>query len=578
MPTPTRVPDLLRLRAAADGDATALVVDGGPTLAYRAWDERSTATARGLAAMGVTPGDRVALLFDNARWTAYAVAYLAVHKAGGVAVPLSPRFTPDELVHICDHAGVALVVCPADLAATVGGRRHADPARLEAPGEAELSVPSPDPGELAEIIYTSGTTGAPKGVACSHASILVHDLPPQAPTGDVSFVHAFPIGTNAGQECLRMPLRRPVTAVVMPTFDPERLCALVAERRVRRLQLVPTMGEMIVSSGAPDRHDVSSVERVTLSSAPAPPALLPQLAAAFPAASIWNAYALTESGSARTLMRYDADRPGSVGRPVGETEVRVVGEDGADVSAGERGEVLLRRAGTPRRAYYRDPEATADAFQGDWLKTGDLGYLDEDGFLYLVDRKKDLIISGGLNISSVEVEHALDAHPAVREAAVFGVDHEVLGQDVAAAVVTRSPTDVRALQSFVRERLGEYKVPRQVFFVDVLPRNETGKVLKRDLRARFGARPVPSAAPQAARNDTEAAVLAAWRSVLARDDVGVHDDFFDLGGQSLAAAQIAARLSDTFEVDLPVTVVFERPTVAELAVAVGDALAEERSG
>lgn len=577
MATPTRVPDLLRLATAADPDATALIVDGGPTLRYRDWEERSDSAARGLAAAGVSPGDRVALLFDNARWTDYAVAYVATHKAGGVAVPLSPRFSAGELAQICDHADVALVVCPRDLAVPVGGRPVDEPAGLEALGDAESgAAPAVAAVELAEIIYTSGTTGSAKGVACSHESILVHDLPPQAPSGRGSFAHAFPIGTNAGQECLRMPLRRPVTAVVLPIFDPERLCALVAERGVRRLQLVPAMAEMLVSSGAASRHDVSSVERVTLSSAPAPPALLPRLAAAFPSASIWNAYALTESGSARTLMRYDPSRPASVGRPVGQTQVRVAGDDGADMRTGDTGEVLLRRDGSPRREYYRDPDATAAAFQDGWLRTGDLGYLDDEGHLFLVDRKKDLIISGGLNISTLEVEHVLSAHPDVVEAAVFGVDHDVLGQDVAAAVVTRTTVSVRDVQAFVRERLGEHKVPRAVHVVDVLPRNESGKLLKRDLRDRFGQRPAASDAPQPARTDAQARILAVWCELLSRDDVGVDDDFFDLGGQSLAAAQVVARVNDAFTVDLPVTAVFEHPTVAELAVAVEGAAAGRR--
>lgn len=577
MPMATRVPDLLRLRANADPHAVALVVDDGPTLTYGRWDERSDAMARGLSAGGVAAGDRVALLFDNARWTDYAVCYLAVHKTGAVAVPLSPRFSPSEITRILGHAEVSLLVCPSDLAMPVDGLALADPQQLEAGHAAEPLPDLPPAGAgLAEIIYTSGTTGSPKGVACSHESILVHDLPPEAPAGAVTFAHAFPIGTNAGQECLRMPLRRPATAVVLPAFDPERLCALIAERGIERLQLVPAMAQVIVDSGAAGRHDVSSVERVTLSSAPAPPDLLPRVAEAFPQASVWNAYALTESGGARTVMRYDPSRPGSVGRPVGRTEVRVVDDAGTDLPAGSTGEVLLRRAGAPRREYYRDPAATAAAFEGDWLRTGDLGYLDEEGFLFLVDRKKDLVISGGLNISSVEVENALYGHPAVAEAAVFGVPHAVLGQAVAAAVVVRSPTEARDLQARVRQQLGEHKVPRQVFYVDQLPRNETGKVLKRQLRERFAAPPVSRAAPEGVRSDTEAAVVAVWEEILGRADIGVHDDFFDLGGQSLAAAQVVARLSDTFDVELPVTAVFERPTVAELAGAVEDALAETR--
>ncbi|MGI8622556.1 MAG: AMP-binding protein, partial [Solirubrobacteraceae bacterium] len=348
-------------------------------------------------------------------------------------------------------------------------------------------------------------------------------------------------------------------------------CAVVAERRIRRLQLVPAMAQLIVASGAAIRHDMSSVDRVTLSSAPAPPGLWPRLAAAFPEAALFNAYALTESGGARTLMAYDPARPRSVGRPVGESEVRVVDDAGVDLPTGETGEIWLRRPGAPAREYYRDAAATAAAFADGWLRTGDLGFLDDDGYLSLVDRKKDVIISGGLNVSPVDVEDALHDHPAVLEAAVFGVAHDVLGEDVAVTVVVREPTDVRELQAFLRERLGEHMVAHHVVFVESLPRNASGKVVRRELRERF----VPqreAGAPAPPRSDLEAAVAAVWQEVLGDAVVGVHDDFFDLGGHSLAAAQIAARLQDAFGIELPPTAVFDRPTVAELAAAVANAV------
>lgn len=575
MSTMIGVADLVRAQAGARPDHVALVVDGAEQLTYGAWQRRSSAVARGLAGAGARPGDRVGLFFDNAWWTDYAISYLAVHKVGAVAVPLSPRFSPPELVRVLDHAGVTLLVSPPELGGLLPPVPLAHPGDLEARGSEEDLQAAVDADDLAEIIYTSGTTGGAKGVACSHASILVHDLP-GGRDGAASFLHSFPIGTNAGQECLRMPLRRLATAVVLPSFDPERLCAAVAERRIRGLQLVPAMAQLVVASGAPGRFDVSSVERVTLSSAPAPPALWARLAAAFPGAALFNAYALTESGSARTVTRYDPARPGSVGRPVGRGELRVTDDAGIDVAAGETGEVLLRGPGGRQREYYRDRTATAAAFVDGWLKTGDLGHLDEEGYLHLVDRKKDVIISGGLNISSVEVENALHEHPAVVEAAVFGVTHDVLGEDVAAAVVVRTPTDARELQACVRERLGEHKVPRRVFFVEGLPRNASGKVVKRELRERFAPRPAVGTAASP-RSDTEAAVAAAWQDVLGLPDVGVHDDFFELGGHSLAAAQVVARLQDAFDVELPPTLVFERPTVAELAATVAEAVAAVRS-
>ena len=563
------------------------MVDRGAELSYREWERRSNAAAAGVRAHGVRRGDRVALLFDNARWTDYAVSYLAVLKAGATAVPLGTRFPGPELRAILDHCEPSATVGPHDLVPDGAPGLVASPADLEAaggddaPGDSHMVV---EPGDLAEILYTSGTTGRPKGVAVSHQNLLFHDPPPEdGPPSRAAFVHAFPVGTNAGQEVLRLPLRRgDRTAVVLAVFDPDRFCALVAAHEVRRLQLVPAMAEVLLASGALTRHDLSALERVVLSSAPAPPALLRRLAAALPEVTIWNTYALTEAGTARTLMVHDGSRPGSVGRPVGGTEVRIVDDEGGDVPSGEVGEVWLRRPGAPPRSYYRDPEATAATFlPGGWVRTGDLGHVDDEGYLYLDDRKKDVIISGGLNVSSLEVEDVLHEHPAVAEAAVFAVPHEVLGQDVAAAVVPRHQVTERELQSFVRERLAEHKTPHRVFLVEHLPRNPSGKVVKHELRDRFGTAAGTAgggAAPLPPRTPEERTVLAVWEEVLDRGGMGVDEDFFALGGHSLAAASVVARLNDALDVDLPPDAVFEAPTVAELAAVVAAARAAAATG
>ena len=579
------VPDLLRARASEDPDAVALRVGDSAALTYGEWEQRSNALARGLAERGVRAGDRVALVFGNDRWTDYAVSYLAAHKAAAVAVPIGSRFSGAELARLLGHAGAAGILRPSDAdrvieTGTVGW--EADPSDLEAGQSRDRFQLPVGPDDLAEIIYTSGTTGAPKGVACSHLSILAHDLPADAGTGGaagpVSFVHAFPIGTQAGQEALRVPLRMGGrVAIALPSFDAEQLCALVARHRVVRLQLVPAMAQVLVVSGAWRRHDVSSLRRIILSSSPAPPALFDRLAAAFPGASLWNAYALTEAGAARTLMEWDVNRPGAVGRPVGETEIRIVDDAGRDLAPGQDGEVWMRRRGTPAREYYRDPVATAATFADGWVHTGDLGHLDDDGYLHLSDRLKDLIISGGSNVSPVEVENALFEHPAVVEAAVFGVPHPVMGEDVAAAIVVRSPTSERELQDVVRARLAEHKVPHRIALVERLPRNPSGKVLKDELRERF-APATATAAFVAARTETEAVVGSVWAAVLGLPEVGMDDDFFTLGGHSLAAGQIAARLQDAFGVALPVGAVFEAPTVAELALVVEQAANAAKAG
>jgi acyl-CoA synthetase (AMP-forming)/AMP-acid ligase II/acyl carrier protein len=329
------------------------------------------------------------------------------------------------------------------------------------------------------------------------------------------------------------------------------------------------MAQVMLDSGAHQRHDLSSIERVTLSSAPAPPVLLSRLAEALPGATLCNAYAMTESGTARTLLIDAASRPGSVGRPVGKSEVRVVDDEDLDVAVGDMGEIWLRRPGAPPRTYYLDPEATAAAFAaGGWLRTGDLGHLDDEGYLYIDDRKKDLVISGGTNISPAEVERVLSEHPAVADVAVFAIPHPVLGQDVAAAVVLASPATTRQLQDFVRSRLSEPKTPHRVVVIDQLPRNASGKVLKRELPALLDAGAGADAlgpADEGPLSPVETTVLTIWQEALGREGFGTHDDFFELGGHSLAAAQIAARLQAAFSPDLPLTVVFEHPTVAELA-------------
>ena len=558
------LPDLLRLRAAEHPDAVALRVEDTDALTYREWDARSDAAASGLVGRGILPGQRVALVFADDRLTDFAVCYIAVHKAGAVAVPLGDRFSGVELDRVVAHAGAVAVIRSFDELA--GEARDGDPVPVLA-----------RPDDVAEVLYTSGTTGLPKGVACTHLGLMAHDVPAevQSADGSVSFLHAFPIGTQAAQEALRVPLRMSGrVAVAMASFDPDRLCALVERYRVVRLQLVPAMAQMLVASGAQARHDVSSIRRVVLSSAPAAPALFTRLAEAFPHASLWNSYALTEAGAARTLMRWDPARPTAVGRPVGETELRIVDAEGGALPPGETGEIEIRRRGTQTRFYFDDPDATAEAFAGGWVHTGDVGHLDAEGYLHLTDRKKDLIISGGLNVSSVEVENALYEHPAVVEAAVVGLPHPVLGEDVAAAVVVRSPASARELQDLVRARLAEHKVPHRIVLVDRLPRNASGKVVKTDVRSLF---PEDAPGPRSAapRSATEAVVASVWEAVLGVPSVGVDDDFFAVGGHSLAAAQITARLRDAFDVDLPVGAVFEHPTVAELALAVDGASTEK---
>lgn len=464
-------------------------------MTYAHWEQVSNAVARGLTATGVAAGDRVGLLFDNSGWLDYAVTYFATLKAGAVAVPVSSRLTQGEAGHILEHCGATTLVAQAD---------HVDLAQRACPDgttclEADIGELSagrsgdPFPVErtetdLAEIIYTSGTTGVPRGVAAPHGNIATDAVAAGMIPG-ATFLHAIPLATFGGTYAMMVrPVANRWSNVVMSRFDAERHSALIEEHRVTIAYLVPAMARLIVDSGAPARHDVSSLEMIWFGAAPMPPDTLQRLADAFPGAGLLNIYGATEGGGAGTAMFYDRERPLSVGTPVGGSRIRIVDEDGDDCLPGETAEVWIARpAGVPGRYYYGDEAASAQTFVGDWVRTGDAGYRDADGYLHLVDRIKDIIIRGGYNISSVEVEGVLHAHPAVAEAAVVGIPHDVLGEDVAAVVVPRAGAQpsVEELLDFCRQRLADYKVPRHVEFAIELPRNLMGKVLKRELRSRL---------------------------------------------------------------------------------------------
>lgn len=487
------VPDLLRRAAEADPGHSAAIVDGVGSITYGEWEARSNAFGRALAER-ITPGDRVALLYDNSGWIGFIVAYFAILKAGGVTVPVSHRLSAREVSHILDHSGARGVLVQPDHAGAAEAARptsvewiEAEPEKMEGPGAGDPFQVERSEDDLAEIIYTSGTTGLPKGVASPHGNIT------SGTSGGFmeaeTLVHAIPIATFAGTFAMMvLPIANRWTNAVLPRFDPGRYSALIEEQQASVTYIVPAMARILLDSRAPEERDLSSLKMVWFGSAPMPPETLERLAKVFSGATLVNLYGLTEGGAAGTAMAFDVARPTSVGRPVGDARIRVVGDGGKDCAPGEQGEIWIGiPPGRRRRLYYRDPEASARIFAGDWVRTGDLGYLDEDGYLYLVDRIKDIVIRGGYNISSVEVEGELLSHPDVLEAAVVGIPHDVLGEDVAAVVALRreSRTTSDDLGAYLSARLADYKVPRRIEFAEALPRNAMGKVLKRELRERL---------------------------------------------------------------------------------------------
>src|ERR1700730_9495744 len=383
------------------------------------------------------------------------VGYSAVHKAGAVAVPTNTRLTEGELERLLGHAGVQVVLTDSELAPVA----HRIAATLTTVDEVLVAptlheagvapwswaVPGADDStfqvevtgeDLADILYTSGTTGLPKGVAIRHRNVA---LIPGAPNPNFSgqcWLHASPLFTFAGIGFIYNPMQLGLFGVYQPKFDAGRWLEVVDELRPQFVFLVPSMAQLIVSHPRFAEAELSSIAICAIGSAPRAPATLRALQERMPEASVSNSYGMTEAGPAFCSMPKGESlkRIGSVGQPVPPLEVRIVDEEGHDLPAGEVGEAILRMKGRERE-YYRNDEATAGTWKDGWLYSGDLARLDEDGYLYIVGRKKDVIIRGGNNIHAMDVEGVLMEHPDVVEAAVVGIPHSVLGEDVAAVVV-----------------------------------------------------------------------------------------------------------------------------------------------
>ncbi len=522
--------DLLAAAAEAVPDRVAVRVDGAGALTYAVWDAAANAAGRGLVEAGVAPGDAVLLLAGNGDADLYRAAYMATLRAGGVAVPVNPRVARRELEHMAADSGARVVVAgadqedrAADLDRGRGGpvdglvvvaRRPAGPPPAPGPGPGPGLGPGPGPGpttvdwdelcrgdgsafgvavgddEVSDILYTSGTTGRPKGVAVTHRSVAGALSSSPLEPGQ-TLLHAAPVATFMATHGIQvLVVQYGLTEIVLPSFDAARFAELVGSERPGWLTMVPAHALLLLESGALAGVDTSSTRVVMFGGAPMPHEAVRGLAAAFPRAGLINGYGLTEGGTTVVAMPPGeaVRRPGAVGRPFDPSAVRIVDADGADVAPGAVGEVAIRVPPGQRR-YHNDPEATAATWRGEWLLTGDLGRLDDEGYLHLVDRRKDLIVRGGYNISSIEVEGALHEHPDVLEAVVVGLPHPVLGQDLAAVVRVRPGTelDAAALGPFLADRLSDYKHPRRlVTTTEPLPRNPMGKLDKLEVRRRLG--------------------------------------------------------------------------------------------
>jgi acyl-CoA synthetase (AMP-forming)/AMP-acid ligase II len=488
--------DQLRFMAQRWPDEQAYIdVDAGTALTFHDWDTRSNQLARWLLDRGVQKQDRVALYIDSDASLEWITAYAAIHKAGAVMVPVNTRLSTDEVCTILAHAEPRVILTNDRLRDNACAVE--DVVRIEATlstsawstlddyHDSFIQV-ALDADDIADIMYTSGTTGLPKGVVVRHRNVAMipNGVPHWSGRG---WLHGAPLFTFAGMSFIYNPMKMGLAGMYMPKFDVDHWFDVVEGDRPMMVFLVPAMAELLTASPRFEEVDLSGPLAVSIGSAPLAPATLTKLQRRMPQASVANSYGLTEAGPAYlTMPKEETDRRiGSVGRPNPPMEVKIVDPDTDDELAPETvGELLVRLPGK-RREYYKDDAATAATWTADgWLRTGDLARLDDDGFVYISGRLKDMIIRGGNNIYATDVEAAILEHPAVQEVAVIGVPHQVLGEDVGAYVVVRPRATITEdeLFSFCAPRLADYKRPRRVWFVAELPRNATGKVMKHKLR------------------------------------------------------------------------------------------------
>jgi long-chain acyl-CoA synthetase len=514
-------------------EARAVTVFGDESLTYRGHFSRVAALAAKLVAVGIAKGDRVAIGMRN--YPEWSIAFWACQAIGAVMVALNAWWTAHELAYAIEDSAARVLILDGerlerlrerlqgfDLKLLVVARRGtAGDGGLEfgeAAGALAADLPEVDvgPHDLATILYTSGTTGNPKGAMATqrnHITHLMNSLLADAATRLVAgrpaeldaggpqtaTLHTYPFFHIGGLGGLYVSLATGTKLALMYRWDPVEAVHLVEEQRLTAVSGVPIVIRQLLETAADLGADVSSLVSVTSGGAPVPPDLTRRIYSQLQhRAAPGNRYGLTETTS--TMITNVGDdclaRPGSIGRPVATADVRIVGEGNVDVPDGEIGEFWLRGPNVIP-GYWNDPEATETAFGGGWFRTGDLGYRDPDGFYYLVDRLKDVIIRGGENVYCAEVEAALLEHPRVRDAALLGLPHPAWGEEVAAVLQVRPEDLAEAVAEQIRasleDRLARFKVPTSVRLTESdLPRTATGKILKRELRVRYFAGSFPS--------------------------------------------------------------------------------------
>jgi long-chain acyl-CoA synthetase len=496
---------ILRESALTSPHKDVAVYDGGH-LTYAQLDAQSDALAEGLVTLGVRPGDAVGLQLPNI--PQFLVAYFGILKAGGVVVPMNVLLKSREVAYHLARSGAAALITWAGVAEEAAkGAADAGVARVYAVGPVppgsgvmpfdELLSPVPpwrpiavrEPADTAAIVFTAGTTGRPKGAELTHFQLYMNaDIPGRLfdVQPDDIVLTALPLFHIFGMSSiLNVCVRFDATMSLVPRFDAGAVLGAIQRDRVTIFEGVPTMFVALLDHPDVDSFDTSSLRIAISGGAPIPANVLDSFEARF-GLIVLEGYGLSETAATTTFNQSATERRAySVGKPIWGTESRIVDANGDPLPAGRDhvGELVTRGFHT-MKGYLGDPDATAEVFAGGWFHTGDLGYVDEDGFFFIVDRKKELILRGGYNVYPREVEEVLYSHPAVAEAAVMGVPDERLGEEVTAFVALRpgAAATVEEIVAYCRDRLAAYKYPRAITLRDALPKNAAGKIDKLALR------------------------------------------------------------------------------------------------
>jgi long-chain acyl-CoA synthetase len=488
---------------------------GNSRLTFQELGERVNRLSSALAGLGLTKTDRVSILSFNCH--RFLELYYGVAQLGAVVVPINFRLQPPEIKYIVNHSGSKAIAADPALVSLIEPVRHelesveqfiliSDEHRegflnyeeMLRSASGDYIAPELSNDELLGLFYTSGTTAEPKGVMLTHKNMLsniahteeVYNYLPE----DI-YLHAAPMFHLADGAAVFSHTSRGATQAFIPRFDPKQVLETIARERVSLLLLVPTMLNFVLQQPDIDSYDLTSLRHLTYGASPIAPDLLKRAMKVLNC-EFGQGYGLTEASPLLTVLQHedhlvsddkDAKRLASCGKPVRGVDVRVVKEDGTDAQPGEVGEIVARGPNI-MLGYWKRPEDTEEALRDGWLHTGDLATVDEEGYIYLVDRKKDMIVTGGENVYSTEVEAVLYAHPAVKEAAVIPIPDADWGEAVHACVAVRDGRRVTSeeLEDFCRERLANYKVPRSIEFIEgELPKGGTGKILKKLLRERY---------------------------------------------------------------------------------------------